>query len=458
LTAASWIERRFGVRARGSTPAREVTAGLTTFATLSYILFVQPALLSDPACGMDAGGVLFATCVASALACFLMAWWANLPIALAPAMGHNFFFVYALCLGRGFRWQEALAANLIAGVVFLVLASVRFRERLMHALPDHLKYSIAAGIGLMIALVGLEWGGLVRSDPVTIIALGDLSSPIALLTLFGLALHAVLLTRRVTGSFLVGILGTALVGWGVTRLLTPETPLVRFGGLVGAPPSPAATAGRLDFPELFARPPLEWLAVIGVFLLLDLFDSVGTLVGVGERAGLLVDGKLPQAERALAADAAGTVAGSALGTSTITSYVESAAGVAAGGRTGLTAVTVGCCFLLALVFRPLFEVVGAGVPLADGTLRYPVIAPVLVLIGALMFGALRRIEWERPADAVPAFLTVLVMQVSFSITEGIAWGFLATSLLGVMAPRARRVPLWVHLVAAVFALRYVLSA
>jgi AGZA family xanthine/uracil permease-like MFS transporter len=310
----------------------------------------------------------------------------------------------------------------------------------------------------MIALVGLEWGGLVRSDPATIIALGDLSSPVALLTLLGLALHAVLLARRVTGSFLLGILGTAAAGWLATRMLAPVTPLVRFGGLVGAPPSPAATAGQLDFPDLFARPALEWLAVIGVFLLLDLFDSVGTLVGVSERAGLLVDGKLPQAERALAADAAGTVAGAALGTSTITSYVESAAGVEAGGRTGLTAVTVGCCFLLALVFRPLFEVVGAGVPVAEGVLRYPVIAPVLVLIGALMFGALRRIDWDRPADALPAFLTVLVMQVSFSITEGIAWGFLATSLLGLLAPGARRVPGWVHVVAAVFALRYVLSA
>jgi len=233
---------------------------------------------------------------------------------------------------------------------------------------------------------------------------------------------------------------------------------VRLHGVVGAPPSPAATAFHLDFADLFSRPPVEWLAVIGVFLMLDLFDSVGTLIGVGERAGLLVDGKLPRGERALAADAAGTIAGAALGTSTITSYVESAAGVAVGGRTGLTALTAGACFLGALVFRPLFEGVGGGIPLESGIRAYPVIAPVLVLIGALMFSVLRKIDWDEPVDAIPAFLTVIVMQVSFSITEGIAWGFLATSLLGLVAPRARRVPLWVHLVALVFALRYVLSA
>ena len=457
MSAASWIERRFGVRAHGSTPAREIGAGLATVATLSYILFVQPAVLSDPACGMDAGGVLFATCVASALACFLMAWWANLPIALAPAMGHNFFFVYSVCLLRGFRWQEALAANLIAGGLFLVLAATPIRERVMHGLPGHLKHSIAAGIGLMIALVGLEWGGLVVASPATLVQLGDLSSPVALLALVGLALNSVLLARRVVGAFLFGILGTAACGLAAGKLFDLATPLVRFEGLVGPPPSPAATAFALDFAGLLARPVAEVLAVIAVFLLLVLFDTVGTLIGVCDRAGLLVDGRLPQARGAFAADAAGTVVGAALGTSTITSYVESAAGVSAGGRTGLTAIVTGVCLLLALVFRPLFEVVGAGVPSAGGALCYPVIAPVLVLIGALMFGALRRIEWDEPTEAIPAFLTVIVMQVSLSITEGIAWGFLSTSLLGLLAPRARRVPAWIHCLAAVFALRYILS-
>ncbi len=453
---SGWLERRFGMRARGSTPGREVAAGLATFATLSYILFVQPAVLSDPACGMDARGVLFATCVASAVACFLMAWWANLPIALAPAMGHNFFFVYAVCLGRGFPWQQALAANFIAGALFLLFAFTRLRERVMQAMPDHLKYAIAAGIGLMIALIGLEWGGLVVAHPATLVQLGDLSSPTALLCLFGLALNAVLLARRVTGAFLIGILATAAAGWAAGGLLDLSAPLVRFQGFVGAPPSPEKTAFALDFAGLFARPAGAWLAVIGVFFLLILFDTVGTLIGVGERAGLLVDGRLPRAGQAFAADAVGTVVGTALGTSTVTSYVESAAGVAVGGRTGLTAAVTGVCLLLALVFAPLVQMVGAGIDDGSGALRYPVIAPVLILIGALMLGALRHIDWDAPAEAVPAFLTVVIMQLSVSITEGIAWGFLATSLLDLLAPRAGRMPLWLHALAAVFLLRYLL--
>ncbi len=448
------LERCFELSGSGTTARREVVAGLTTFTTLSYILFVQPAVLAE--CGMDSGGVLFATCVASAAACFLMAWWTNYPIALAPGMGSNFFFVYAVCLGRGFTWQEALAANLVAGGLFLALAGTRFRERVMEAIPDHLKHAIAAGIGLLIALVGLEWGGLIVAHPVTYVQLGELSSPVALLSLFGLALAAVLLVRRVVGALLLGLLGTTVAGWVASAIFDLEAPLVRFEGLVGPPPSPQATAFQLDFAGLFTRPLGEWLAVLGVFFLLDLFDSIGTLVGVGQRAGLLVDGKLPKARGALAADAAGTVLGSALGTSTVTSYVESVAGVTSGGRTGLTAVVVGVCLLLALVFAPLFGAVGAGVAVAEGVVRYPVIAPVLILIGVAMAASLRHIDWEDVRQSIPAFLTIAIMPLSMSITEGIAWGFVATSLLDLTGKGARRVPWLVHAIAVVFVVRYVL--
>jgi AGZA family xanthine/uracil permease-like MFS transporter len=248
------LENAFGIRRAGSTVRREVLAGLATFATLSYILFVQPAVLSNPACGMDAGGVLFATCVASAVACFLMAWWSNLPVALAPAMGHNFFFVFTVCAQRGFTWQEALAANCIAGLLFVGLSVTRFRESVMHAVPDHLKYAIAAGIGLLIATIGLEWSGIVVAHPATYVTLGDLRSPVALLALFGLALTAVLLVLQVTGAFLFGILATAAAGWIATQAFDLAPALVRFEGVVGAPPSPAGTAFHLEFAGLFARP------------------------------------------------------------------------------------------------------------------------------------------------------------------------------------------------------------
>lgn len=447
------LERRFRLTESGTTVRREVTAGLTTFATLSYILFVQPTVLG--AAGMDPGGVLFATCVASAVACFLMAAWTNYPIALAPGMGTNFFFAFTVCLGMGFSWQQALAANLVAGAAFLALSATRFREAILEAMPAHLKHAVAAGIGLLIALVGLEWGGIVVAHPVTYVQLGDLGQPVALLTLFGLAAGAILLVRRAMGALLIGIVATAAVGWGASRAFALEVPLVRFAGLVGAPPSPSA-AFALDFAGLFARPVEDWLAVLAVLLLLDLFDTIGTLVGVGQRAGLLRDGRLPRARGALGADAAGTVLGSLLGTSTVTSYVESAAGVSAGGRTGLVAVVVGLCMLLALVFTPLLAALGAGVEVADGVLRYPVLAPTLILVGALMATSLRQVEWDDPALAVPAFLTVAIIPLSFSITEGIAWGFVATSVLDLARRGERRVSWIVHAFAVVFVLRYVL--
>lgn len=455
---ASLLERRFGVRAAGSTVAREVSAGLVTFATLSYVLFVQPAVLSHPAAGMDAGGVLFATCVASALACVGMALWANHPIALAPAMGHNFFFVFAVCAGMGLPWQQALAANFLAGVAFLLLAATRLRERVMRAVPASLAAAIAAGIGLLIALVGLEWGGLVVAHPATYVTLGDLGSPVALLALFGLALTSVLVVRGVRGAVLVGILGTAAAGWAASVAWGLEPALVTFRGVVGAPPSPAGTAFQLDLAGLLGRGGLEVLSVVLVFFLLDLFDSVGTLLGLGRQGGLLVNGELPRARGAFLADALGTTAGALLGTSTVTSYVESSAGIAAGGRTGLVPLVVALCFLAGLVFTPLIEMIGAGVVVATGpevVTRYPVIAPVLILIGAFMMAAVRDVEWRDPVRAIPAFLTIVMMQLTVSISEGIAFGFLSTSILALAAGRGREVSPWVHAFALVFLARYV---
>lgn len=448
------IERLFGVRAAGSTPAREVRAGLVTFATLSYILFVQPALLG--AAGMDPEGVLFATCVASAVGCLAMALLANHPFALAPAMGHNAFFAFTLCGSMGWPWQQALAANLLAGAIFLALAPTGLRARVLELVPRHLQAGIGAGIGFLIAFVGLQWGGLVQASPATLVAAGDLGRPEALLTLFGLALGGVLLVARVPGGLLLALVGTALAGWLGSRLAGLEQPLVRLQGLVGPPPSPAGTAFHLDLAGLLARPWREWLGILLVLLYLDLFDTVGSLLTLGRQAGSLTGGRLPRARGAFTADALATVVGAGLGTSTVTSYVESAAGIAAGGRTGLTALTTGLAFLAALFLSPLIASIGAGVPLADGRLGYPVLAPVLVLVGSLLAGALTDVDWKAPHEAVPAFLTALVIPLTLSIADGIAWGVVATSLLFLAARRSCSP--WLHGLAALLLLRHLLPA
>ena len=449
------LERLFGLKRAGTSVGRETVAGLVTFASLSYILFVQPAILSHPVAGMDPGGVLFATCVASALACFLMGLLANYPIALAPAMGHNLFFVFTVCLVMGFTWQEALAANLIAGLVFLALSWSSLRESVMYAIPHDLGAGITAGIGLLIALVGLEFGGLVQASEATYIQLGRLGSPVAMLALFGLGLQVVLVVRRVAGAILIGLGGTALVGLVASQFFALETPLVRWQGVVGAPPAPSA-AFALDLGSLFARPWTDWLAVIVIFLVLDLFDTIGSLLGLGRHAGLLEDGRLPRARPAFLADAVGTTLGSLLGTSTVTVYIESATGISAGGRTGLTAVVVGVCMLAGLVFSPLIATIGGGVPAGGDSVvvYYPVIAPVLILIGTAMMAGLKEVEWSDPARAIPPFLCLLIMPLSFSITDGIAWGCIATSVIALSGRGGKTSPL-VHLFTLLFVVRYV---
>jgi adenine/guanine/hypoxanthine permease len=445
-----WLRRKFGLEEAGTTVGREVAAGLVTFTTLSYILFVQPVVLA--AAGMDMNGVLFATCVASALACFLMAWWANYPFALAPAMGHNFFFSFVVCGTMGFTWQQALAGNLVSGAVFLVLTPTGLREWVLEAIPPAIRSGIAAGIGLLIAMVGFQWGGIIVDHPATYVALAELTEPVPLLTIFGLLLTAGLVVRRVPGAILWGILATAGSGLLATHLFNLEVPLARVHGLFGALPSPEGTAFQLDFEGFFAAGPARWLPVIGVMLFLDLFDSVGSLLSLAGQAGLLKEGRLERARGALAADAAGTVAGACLGTSTVTCYVESAAGVATGGRTGLTSIVVGLCFLLALFLTPLLQTVGAGVEVLPGIMRYPVIAPTLILLGAMMLGALSDVEWDDYSQGIPAFLCAILMPLSFSITDGIAWGFVSYSFLSILKGRPAHAA--VHGFALLFLVRY----
>jgi AGZA family xanthine/uracil permease-like MFS transporter len=431
----------FQLEEKGTTVPREVSAGITTFATMSYIIFVQPAVLS--AAGMDFGSVMVATCLASAVATVLMGLLANYPIGLAPAMGHNFFFTYTVVLAMGIAWETALGAVFISGFLFIVLSFVGLRERLINSVPEALKHGIAIGIGLLIALVGLEWAGIVVAAPGTFIGLGDLKSPPVLLSLFGLTIICILMALKVRAAILWGI-GAAIVAGILAGL-------VEFQGVASLPPSLKPTFFKLDIPGALS---LGLLSVVFVFFFLDLFDTVGTLIGIGEEGKFIKDGTLPRARQAFLADAAGTVTGALLGTSTVTSYIESAAGVGAGGRTGLANMVTAALFIGALFFSPIVRMIGGGYTVDEERILYPVIAPALIVVGSLMFKGATRIKWDDPTECIPAFLTLVTMPVTFSITEGISFGFISYSLLKLITGRAREAPLLIHVFAVLFVLRY----
>ena len=438
----SWLEAVFHLSEHGTSIRTEALAGLTTFFTLAYIIFVQPAVLS--AAGMDFGAVFVATCVASGIATLMMAVFANYPIAVAPAMGHNFYFAFTVVVAGGIPWRIALGGVAVAGMLFVLTAGVGLRERLITAIPDSLKHAIGVGIGLLISMVGLQWVGVIVDSPGTLVALGDLRTAPVLVALGGFAVIAVLTARGVQGALLIGILVSSLVAWMVG--------FTAFQGVASAPPSLMPTLLQLDV--LGALQP-EMIAVIFVFFFLALFDSVGTLVGVAERAGLMRNGTLPNARGALLADAVGTVVGAGLGTSTVTAYVESATGVAAGGRTGLANVVTAAMFFLALFISPLVAMVGGGYDAGNGQTLYPAVAPALVIVGTTMVGGVRSIMWDDPTEAIPAFLTVVMMPLTVSITEGIAFGFMTFATLKLATGRAREAHWLVHLFAVLFFIRYV---
>ena len=436
------LERLFHLSQCGTTVRTEVLAGSTTFFTLAYIIFVQPTVLS--AAGMDFGSVFVATCLGSGIATLMMAFFANYPIAVAPAMGHNFYFAFAVVAAGGVPWRVALGAVALAGMLFVLTAGVGLRERLITAIPDCLKHAIAVGIGLLIATVGLQWAGVIVDSPGTLITLGDLRTAPVLVALVGFSVMAVLTAWNLRGALLVGLLVSSVVAWliGVTK----------YQGLASLPPSMAPTFLELDV--LGALRP-DMITVIFVFLFLALFDSVGTLVAVADQAGLMRAGTLPRARGALLADAAGTVVGASLGTSTVTAYIESSTGVAAGGRTGLTAVVTAGLFFLALFFSPIVAMVGGGYRVSDELTLYPVIAPALIVVGTMMVRGISRIGWDDPTEAIPAFLTILLMPLTVSITEGIAFGFISFATLKLLTGRAAETEWLIFLFAGLFLIRYI---
>lgn len=436
------LNRWFGLTENGTTVRTEVLAGVTTFLTMSYIVFVQPAVLATDFAGkptgMDPGAVLLATCAGSAIGTILMGLLARYPIALAPGMGENFFFV-TVCMGLGALgvaepWRVALAIVFLSGCLFVALSLLKVREAIVDGISPSMCAGIAAGIGLFMAFIGLKNAGIVTASPGTFVALNVKIDPAALAVFVtGLLTAAALQARGKRGAVLAGILAAAALALALGR--------TRITGLFGLPEIHRSAIGQMDFAGAFT---LHALPFIVVFLFMVLFDTVGTLVGVTSQAGWAKGGKLPRVSQALFSDAVGTVAGAALGTSTVTSYIESATGIQAGGRTGLTALVVAALFLLALFFSPLIAMVG----------QYPPItAPALVLVGALMMRNATRIAWDDFTEAVPAFLVMLGIPLCFSIADGLAVGFLAYPVLKLLAGRGREVrwPMYVVAVAmAVF--------
>lgn len=411
------LERIFGLREAGSTVGTELRAGATTFLTLSYILFVNPQILSQA--GLPREDVVVATAIASATATLLMGLWANLPIALAPGMGLNAYFTFGVVGAMGVEWRIALAAVFIEGILFLILAVTGARSALVGAIPAQIKVATMAGIGLFLAMIGLQSAGVVVDHADTLVGLGDLSAPSTLLALAGLVLMAALMTRRLRGGILYGILIVAGTAWISGISPAPES-------ILTIPSLPRETLFALDFHGLLTG---KMLSVILAFLFVDFFDTAGTLIGVGRLAGFVDErGRLTRANRAFTADAVGTSVGALLGTSTVTSYVESATGVEEGGRTGLTAVSVAILFLLSLFFTPLLVAVPS---IAT--------APALILVGALMMRGSKDLDWKAPDQAVPALLTIAGMPFTYSIANGITLGLVSFVLIRVLAGRYREV-------------------
>ena len=430
------MKKMFRLTENHTTCRTEISAGLTTFFAMAYIIFLNPVFLSST--GMDASGILVATCLSAALGCFLCAFFSNKPFAMASGMGMNAFFAYTLCGRCGYTWQQSLALTVIAGVIFLLLVLSPLREKIIAAIPANLKYAISAGIGLFLTVIGLLDTGIItmtQGYP----ALGDLHDASVQIALAGLAITAVLLVCKVKGSLILGMAATVLLS-----LLCGQTALPQQ--VIGAPSAIGRVFCKLDFTGLLQSDGLSGIAALAALLLsmtmVDLFDTLGFLIGTGARAGLLEeDGSLPGTGRVLIADASATVLGALCGTSTVTCYAESAAGIAAGGRTGLTALTVGICFLLAAFFSPL-----AGIMTAAAT------APAMIIVGMYLLMEIKRVDFSQMDDAIPAFATIVTMPFAYSITTGIAAGFLSYVLCKLAARKWRALNVPVVLLALVFLL------
>ncbi|MBQ5353884.1 MAG: NCS2 family permease [Alistipes sp.] len=427
------LTKLFGFDSKQTTVRTEVLAGITTFLTMSYILAVNPAMFSELE-GMPIGAVFTSTALAAIVGCLAMAFWGKLPFGLAPGMGLNAFFVYTVCMGMGYSWQFALTAVFIEGLLFILMTITNIREAIVNAIPITLRYAIGGGIGLFIAFIGLHNGGVIVDDPATLITLGDVTSGTALLSLIGLFITGFLYAKNVRGAMLIGILVTTIIGipMGITE----------FKGVLSTPESIAPIFCKFEWHNIFS---LDMLVVVFTFLFIDMFDTVGTLIGVCTKA-MMVDGngRVMRIKEAFMADAIATTVGAMLGTSTTTTYVESASGVAQGGRSGLTAFAIACCFVITLFFSPLFLSIPAAAT-----------APVLVIVGLLMLEPINRIDFGNYSESIPAFVCIITMPLAYSISDGILLGMISYVILNLLCGNYKKITPTMYILAVLFILKYI---
>ncbi|MFO7977040.1 MAG: NCS2 family permease [Bacteroidales bacterium] len=427
------LDKFFKLKEHKTTIRTEVIAGITTFMTMAYILAVNPDILS--ATGMDKNALFTATALSAVIATLVMALVAKLPFALAPGMGLNAFFAFTVVLGMGYSWQFALTAVFIEGIIFVLLTALNVREAIVNAIPMSIKHAISGGIGLFIAFIGLQNAGLIVANPATMVSLGDMSAHTVWISLFGIVLMGGLLALRVKGALLIGIFAATVVGIPLGVTLIPE------GMLVSAPPSIAPIAFQFDFSQVFS---LDMVIILLTFLFVDMFDTVGTLIGVASKADMITkEGKLPRVKQALFADAIGTTAGAMLGTSTVTTYIESASGVAEGGRSGLTSLTVAGLFFLALFLSPLFLMVPGAAT-----------APALILVGSFMISPIIKVDFNDFTESIPVFLTVIMMPLTYSIADGIVFGMISWVLLKLLSGRHKEITPVMYILALIFCAKF----
>jgi AGZA family xanthine/uracil permease-like MFS transporter len=426
------FEKYFQLKKNGTNIRTEVIAGITTFLTMAYILAVNPSILS--ATGMDANALFTSTALAAIIGTLVMALWAKLPFALAPGMGLNAFFAFSVVIGMGYSWQFALTAVFIEGIIFILLTVFNIREAIVDAIPNSLKTAISAGIGLFIAFIGLQNAGVIVNEDFTLVQLGDITSGKALLGLVGLIITSVLIIKKVKGDLLIGIILTAIIGipMGITQ----------FNGFASLPPSIEPIFFKFDFSQMLS---FDMLIVVFTFLFVDIFDTLGTLVGVSSKAKMLDEnGKIPNAKKAFMADAIGTTLGSIMGTSTVTTYVESAAGVSEGGRTGLTSLVTALCFFAALFFAPIFIAIPGAAT-----------APALILVGLFMLSPIKDLDLTDYSESIPAFICILAMPLTYSIAEGITLGMLSYVLINMLSGNFKKLTIPMYILAILFVLKYI---
>ena len=427
------LNKLFGFDSKKHNVRTEIVAGITTFLTMSYILAVNPSMFGLLE-GMPAGAVFTTTAIAAIIGTLSMAFLAKLPFGLAPGMGLNAFFVFSVCMGMGYTWQFALTAVFIEGLIFILLTITNIREAIVNAIPKNLRYAVGGGIGLFIAFIGMQNSGIIVNDDATLVALGDVTSGTALLAIIGLVITGVLFALNVKGAMLIGILATTIIGipMGITE----------FKGVVSAPESIEPIFCKFEWENVFT---LDMLIVVFTFLFIDMFDTIGTLIGVSTKANMVDEnGRIPRLKQAFMADAIATTAGAVLGTSTTTTYVESAAGVAQGGRTGLTAFSIACCFAIALFFSPLFLSVPASAT-----------APVLILVGMLMMEPVRNIDFDDATEAIPSFITLVMMPLAYSISAGIMLGMVSYVVVNLFCGKFKKLTPVMYILAVLFILKYI---